>query len=81
VKIKCTSFYKGDFSDADIVFMYMTRVQAARIRPRLERQLHPGARVITISCEIEGWKPVNIDREELIYVYRAGSTSDSHLTR
>lgn len=74
VKIKWANYYKVDFSEANVVFIYMTSSEAARLRPILERQLKPGTRVIAISCEINGWEPVAYDREEVIYIYQVGAS-------
>jgi SAM-dependent methyltransferase len=73
VEIRWNSFYRVDIRDADIIFIFMTAREASRLRPRLENQLHPGARVITISCEMSGWQPTIFNREELIFIYRMGS--------
>ena len=70
VRVRWGNFYKADISKADVVFVYMTSKIASRLRPHFENQLHPGARVITISCEISGWQPVVFDREELICIYQ-----------
>ena len=75
VEIRWASFYKVDFSDADVIFVYMTSREATRLQPHLERQLRPGARVISISCEIAAWQPVEFNRDELIYLYRMESKS------
>jgi SAM-dependent methyltransferase len=75
VEIRWASFYKADFRDADVIFVYMTSAEATRLRPHLERQLRPGTRVISISSGIVGWQPVIFNREELIYIYRVGSLS------
>jgi predicted RNA methylase len=75
VEIRWTSFYNVDLKDADVIFVYMTSRETTRLRPRLERQLRPGTRVISISCEIAGWQPVEFNREELIFLYRMGSQS------
>jgi SAM-dependent methyltransferase len=80
VKIKWASYYKADFSDADIIFVYMTSREASRLRPRLENQLRPGVRVITISCEIGGWEPIKFNREELIFLYQVGAHT-THFTK
>ena len=75
VEIRWASFYKVDFKDADVIFVYMTSKETERLRPHLESQLRPGTRVISISCEIAGWQPAEFNREELIYLYRMGSKS------
>jgi len=70
VEIRWASFYRADFSNADVIFVYMTSREVSRLRPHLERQLRPGTRVVSISCEIVGWQPEEFNREELIFLYR-----------
>jgi len=69
VSIKWASFYKVELRNANVIFIYMTSRQASRLRSRLESQLHPGARVLTIACEIGGWQPAAFDQKEIIYLY------------
>lgn len=80
VKIKWASYFKADFRNADVIFVYMTSKEVSRLRPKLESQLRPGTRVITISCEISGWQPVKFNRQEIIFVYQMG-THTPHFTR
>jgi len=75
VSIRWASYYKVDFSDADVIYIYITSREAARLRPYLENQLRSGTRIISISCEITGWQPVLFNRDELIFIYRMGSFS------
>jgi len=70
VDILQTDFYKVDLSEADVVFAYMTSAQVARLRPRLEGQLRAGARVVTISFDMDGWEPQAVDRDQLIFLYQ-----------
>jgi ubiquinone/menaquinone biosynthesis C-methylase UbiE len=76
-------FIHGDFryvdvSDATVVYMYLlTRVNEA-LRPKLERELRLGTRVVTLDFEIPGWKPIHIEKhhtgglERTIYLYVRG---------
>jgi len=70
VTIRCASIYTADVSGADVVFAYVTPEHAARLRPILEKQLKSGARVVTISAEMEGWQPDQIDKNDLVFLYR-----------
>jgi SAM-dependent methyltransferase len=84
VNIHWGSFYQFDFSNAEVVFIYMTQGQADRLRPHLETRLKPGARVVTISSDMDGWQPEQIDRQELIFLYKMPSTPggiDSYLAQ
>ncbi|NLF51410.1 MAG: hypothetical protein GX577_09765 [Leptolinea sp.] len=64
------NFYRSDFSAADVVFIYATSRYANRIIPLLETQLKMGARVVTISSNLDKWQPECIDRENLVFLYR-----------
>ena len=70
VSIRRTDFYSADLEAADVVFAYMTSMQVARLRPHLERQLKAGARVVTISFDMDGWEPQAVDRDQLIFIYQ-----------
>jgi SAM-dependent methyltransferase len=70
VSLKWADFNRVDLAGADVVFAYLTSGPAARLRPLLERQLKPGARVVTVSVSFEGWQPVAYDREDLLFLYR-----------
>ncbi|MGH7846218.1 MAG: SAM-dependent methyltransferase [Candidatus Binatia bacterium] len=52
-----------DVSNATVVTLYMLPEFNARLRPVLQKQLRPGARVVSHDFGIEGWKP---SREEKI---------------
>jgi hypothetical protein len=69
VRMRCGSFYKADISKADVVFVYATSSQTSRLLPLLERQLRPGARVVSIAADFPDWQPNIVDRELLIFVY------------
>jgi precorrin-6B methylase 2 len=68
--------FDADLSDADVVILYLMRDSNNTLKPKLEKALKPGARVISHDYEIEGWKPQieeKVDafrRNHKIYVYR-----------
>jgi len=68
-RIRCANFYKTDVSDADVVCVYAISSQTSRLLPLLERQLHPGARVVSVAADFSGWIPKTVDRELLIFLY------------
>ena len=67
--MRCGDFYKADISDADVVFVYGTSSQTSKLLPLLERQLRPGAHVVSIAADFSGWIPTAVDRESLIFLY------------
>jgi cyclopropane fatty-acyl-phospholipid synthase-like methyltransferase len=68
--------FDADLSDADVVILYLMRDSNNTLKPKLEKALKPGARVISHDYEIEGWKPQQEERVDAfrrghkIYVYR-----------
>jgi len=72
--------FKVDLSSADVVFLYLTTSANEKIKPKLEAELKPGARVVSHDYEILGWKSSKIDNfcenprlgypSHTIYVYK-----------
>jgi len=72
--------FKVDLSPADVVFLYLTTSANDKIKPKLEAELKPGARVVSHDYEILGWKSSKIDNfcenprlgypSHTIYVYK-----------
>jgi len=71
------NFYRADLSGADVVFVYLTSSQTSRLGPLLERDLRPGARVVSIAADFPDWEPLRVDRESLIFVYQMPPASAS----
>jgi len=80
VEILQSDIFKVDLAPADVVFLYLTTSANEKIKPKLESELRPGARVVSHDYEILGWKPSRIDNfcenprlgypSHTIYVYR-----------
>jgi cyclopropane fatty-acyl-phospholipid synthase-like methyltransferase len=69
------NFFDVPISDADVVTLYLTSSANERLRPKLEAELKPGARVISHDFKVPGWKPSAVYNELLghtIYAYRIG---------
>jgi len=63
-----------DLTGADVVTIYLESKLNEELRPRLERFLKPGARVVSHDYPVAGWKPLKVDRipgpqGHLIYLY------------
>lgn len=62
--------------EADVVTLYLLTSANERLRPNLERDLRPGARVVSHDFSMPGWKPIRTEdlREtwgsHTIYVYK-----------
>lgn len=64
-----------DVSPADVVVIYLLTQSNDLLRPKLERSLRPGARVISHDYKVPGWNPSDVEkaqaygRAHTIYVY------------
>jgi hypothetical protein len=74
VQMRCGNFYRADVAEADVVFTYLTSSQITRLQEKLERELEPGARVVSVAADFPAWQPESVDREMLIFVYRMPPT-------
>jgi cyclopropane fatty-acyl-phospholipid synthase-like methyltransferase len=75
VNVILGNFFDIAISDADVVTLYLTSSANERLRPKLEAELKPGARVVSHDFKVPGWKPSAIYNELLghtIYAYRIG---------
>lgn len=63
-----------DLTGADVVTMYLDTQSNTKLRPRLEKFLKPGARVVSHDYPIPGWKATRVETVEgrqmhTIYLY------------
>jgi len=69
---------KQDYSDADLITVYLLPNSNDRIQPLLERQLKKGARVVAHDFEFRGWTPAKVEdiaddgdgRSHTLFLYR-----------
>jgi ubiquinone/menaquinone biosynthesis C-methylase UbiE len=61
IKIIHGDIFQESFSDATIVYLYLTTELNAQLRPKLERELRKGTRVISHQFEVPGWKPIKVE--------------------
>ncbi|GIU74439.1 MAG: 50S ribosomal protein L11 methyltransferase [Bryobacteraceae bacterium] len=75
VKVIEGDLMQVDLSGADVVALYLLTEANEQLRPKLERELKPGARVVSLEFRIKGWKPARIEKVEAhrhpytIYLY------------
>ena len=61
-----TNFFQEDISKATIVTLYLTTSGNSKLRPKLERELRPGSRVVSHDFPIGEW--VHSREEERFYM-------------
>jgi tRNA A58 N-methylase Trm61 len=53
--------FNVNLTSADVVYLYLTTSANEKIKPKLERDLKPGTRVVSHDYEIVGWHPEKIE--------------------
>ncbi len=61
VEFRVQDVMKVDVSDATVVTIYLTSEFNSKLRPILEKQLRPGARVVSHDHETKGWTPDKVE--------------------
>lgn len=70
VKIIQGNIMEADISGADVITFYLTDSGNAKLKPKLEKELKNGCRVISNSFEIPGWQPVKVSDASWYKIYR-----------
>lgn len=63
VKFKVGDLYEADIKEASIVTLYLLPDVNMKLRPKLQRDLKPGTRIVSHSFDMGDWKP---DKEETV---------------
>jgi ubiquinone/menaquinone biosynthesis C-methylase UbiE len=53
-----------DVSAAQVVTLYLLTDANDLLKPKLEKELKPGARVVSLEFKVRGWKPARVDKVE-----------------
>jgi len=74
VRIIQGDVFEIDFTGADVVTMYLDSQSNAKLKPRLEKFLKAGARVVSHDYAVPGWKATKVEKtdgrqEHAIYLY------------
>ena len=72
IKLKLQDFFKGDFHDADVVYMFLSQKAHNKMGKILTPQMKKGSRIICYVWPIEGMAAEMVDKEAgrpSMYVY------------
>jgi SAM-dependent methyltransferase len=69
IHVRFENFYQSDFSDADVVFVYLRSNQAIFLQKIIGKKLKVGARVVALSADFPDWKPIAFNDSYLIFIY------------
>ena len=70
ITIRWGNLFGLDFRPASVVTAFLWPGAMARLRPKFESELAPGARVVSYYHAVPGWTPEKYDPETLVYLYR-----------
>ncbi len=70
ITIRWGNFFELDFREATVVTAFLWPGAMARLRPKLEAELPPGARVVSYCHPVVEWTPEVYDPETDVYFYR-----------
>ena len=62
VDIRFDDFLMKDLSSADVVFCFLTPMAMKKLKPKFEKELKKGTRVISYSFMIPGWTDIGINQ-------------------
>jgi cyclopropane fatty-acyl-phospholipid synthase-like methyltransferase len=68
--VRWGNMYDLDFGRATVVAAFLWPGAMARLRPKFEAELRPGARVVSHCHPVPGWTPEVHDRATDVYLYR-----------
>ncbi len=64
--------FSADLSQADAVYLFLMPETYAKLRPKFERELKPGAKVVTYVWPMPEWEAERVDEKEgkpTLYLY------------
>ena len=70
------NFFDIDIGEADVVTLYLLTSVNEKLKPKFEKELKRGARVVSHDFEVVGWKPLKVEsvydqwRSHRIYLYK-----------
>lgn len=56
-RILFRNFKHHNFRDADVIVCYLMPETLEKLKPKLEAELKPGARIVSYAFEVKGWNP------------------------
>jgi tRNA A58 N-methylase Trm61 len=75
IKIVNADLYTADVGEADVVTLYLTTTANEKLKPKLEKELKYGARVVSHDFSFSEWRPITVSTGEpsghTIYLYSA----------
>lgn len=72
VKFVQGDLFEFDFSDADVVTMYLLPSVNLKLRPKLQKELKPGSRIVSHDFDMDDWEPekaIRVGTHDTVYLW------------
>lgn len=72
VRFRLADVFSVDLSKADAVYLFLMPETYAKLKPKFEKELRPGTKVLTYVWPMEGWEAKTVSKKEgseNIYLY------------
>ena len=70
IRVYWKDFWKRNYKDADVVFIYLLPWRMSELKAKLIQELKPGARIVSNSFLFPDWKPVYENLANHVFVYK-----------
>ena len=77
IEIRRENIFSVDLREATVISAFLWPGAMARLRPKFERELRPGVRIVSRCHEIPNWIPAEYDAEADVYLYLWPSSAAS----
>ena len=73
-RLKYRNFFKEDLSSADVVCTFLSPQAMEKLKPKFEKEIKPGGRIVSYAFFVPGWEPTIKDKPNKkttsIYLYQ-----------
>lgn len=70
IEVRWSNFWKADFRDADVVFVYLLPWKMEKLERTLRSKLKKGALVVSNSFVFPAWSVLRKDQSTHVYVFK-----------
>ncbi|MBE0477631.1 class I SAM-dependent methyltransferase [Candidatus Aerophobetes bacterium] len=72
VKVIWGNFFSYNLADATVITVFLSHEANSKLKEKLQKELSPGARVVSYYWLFHGWKVIKFDPVHQLYMYRIG---------
>ena len=70
IYLKHSDLFKEDLGSATVILAFLWPSAMERLKPKLEKELRPGCRLVSYWHPVPGWVPARVDKGNRVYLYR-----------